>query len=450
MEEIDIQELFKYFVKKVKLAIAIFVAVVAMGNGYYFFLQKPEFKSYSTIVLSSDESSKSLTQNDVNLNKNLSLSYAEVIKSRRILDDVNEKINYGYSYEELLGKISVSSIQDTGIIKITATEEDPEKAANIANTTAENFVKVIPTLYKVNNVNILDRATIATEPSNKNLVKMEAIFVALGAVVAALTIFVIFYFDRSVKTSEQVEQITGLPVVGKIRKIKSKNIDSELILKDSPKSNISEDIRTIRTNLQFILNDEKTKVMLLTSGSPKEGKSFTSANLATSFAQAGKNVVLVDSDLRLGRTHKIFNVSNKSGLSNLLATHDISNLDEYVKKSKIKNLDIITRGTVPPNPSELLNSEDVDKLIKKLRKQYDFVIFDGAPVNGLSDSLILANKVDKVFVVCSSNITNSNDLSGAVKSLKNINSNVAGVIINRVSENSKHNNYYGDYYTKTL
>ena len=452
MEEIDLKELFKFFVKKISLMVTIFVAVLLAGNLYTFLLQKPTYQSYATIVLSSDESAQSITQNDVTLNKNLAGSYAEVIKSRRILDQVNTEIDYGYSYEQLLKKINVTSIDDTGIIKITATESTPEKAKTVANSTAEYFVKDIPSLYKVNNVNILDYAIESDKPSNKNIAKQELIYTAVGIILAAGIAFLIFYFDRTVRTTEQVEQITKLPVVGKVRKTVSGNdLESELVLKSDPKSNISEDIRTIRTNLQFIMNNAKNKVALITSSVPKEGKSFTSANLAIAFAQAGKKTILVDSDLRLGRVHKVFNISNHSGLSNMLADHKTTKFTEFVTKSKVKNLDIITRGTVPPNPSELLNSDDIDRLIAHLREQYDCIIFDGAPINGLSDSLVLANKVDRVFVVCCSGVTDSTELLNSTKSLKNINANVSGIILNKVNaDKTKKYGNYGEYYTHML
>ena len=172
----------------------------------------------------------------------------------------------------------------------------------------------------------------------------------------------------------------------------------ELIVFSKPKSNISEDIRTIRTNLKFTANDD-AKVLLVTSSVPGEGKSFISANLAAAFAQTGEKVLLVDADLRLGRVHKIFNQSATKGFSNMLISGTSEDLPEYIKKTTIPNLYIVSRGTVPPNPSELLNSSSCKKLINIFRENFDRVIFDGVPVNGLPDSLVLANLVDRVIIV---------------------------------------------------
>lgn len=217
----------------------------------------------------------------------------------------------------------------------------------------------------------------------------------------------------------------------------------ELIVFSKPKSNISEDIRTIRTNLKFTANDD-AKVLLVTSSVPGEGKSFISANLAAAFAQTGEKVLLVDADLRLGRVHKIFNQSATKGFSNMLISGTSEDLPEYIKKTTIPNLYIVSRGTVPPNPSELLNSSSCKKLINIFRENFDRVIFDGVPVNGLPDSLVLANLVDRVIIVTTIGYTSIDELNQTKKALEQIDANIAGVIVNKTPtiKRGKYSNYY--------
>lgn len=217
----------------------------------------------------------------------------------------------------------------------------------------------------------------------------------------------------------------------------------ELIVFSKPKSNISEDIRTIRTNLKFTANDD-AKVLLVTSSVPGEGKSFISANLAAAFAQTGEKVLLVDADLRLGRVHKIFNQSATKGFSNMLISGTSEDLPEYIKKTTIPNLYIVSRGTVPPNPSELLNSSSCKKLINIFRENFDRVIFDGVPVNGLPDSLVLANLVDRVIIVTTIGYTSIDELNQTKKALEQIDANIAGVVVNKVptTKRGKYSNYY--------
>lgn len=217
----------------------------------------------------------------------------------------------------------------------------------------------------------------------------------------------------------------------------------ELIVFSKPKSNISEDIRTIRTNLKFTANDD-AKVLLVTSSVPGEGKSFISSNLAAAFAQTGEKVLLVDADLRLGRVHKIFNQSAAKGFSNMLISGTSEDLPEYIKKTNISNLYIVSRGTVPPNPSELLNSSSCKKLVNIFRENFDRVIFDGVPVNGLPDSLVLANLVDRVIIVTTIGYTSIDELNQTKKALEQIDANIAGVVVNKAptTRRGKYSNYY--------
>ena len=216
----------------------------------------------------------------------------------------------------------------------------------------------------------------------------------------------------------------------------------ELVIYSKPKARISENIRTIRTNLQFTTN--ANKVLLVTSSVPGEGKSFISSNLAASFALADEKVLLIDCDLRLGRLHKIFNVSNENGFSNLLASE--INYDDFdqIKKTEINNLYVLPRGVVPPNPSELLNSPNAKELFNIFRDNFDRIIVDGVPVNGLPDSLIVSDLVDEVIIVCSAHYTNIDDLNETKKSLEKVGAKIAGVVVNKVtgSKSDRYDNYY--------
>jgi capsular exopolysaccharide synthesis family protein len=296
----------------------------------------------------------------------------------------------------------------------------------------------------MNNVDVWDVAIDAEKPYNISIVKNEVIYFAVGCVLAAGVIFILYYFDRTVKSVEQVETKVKLPIIGKVQKYNHDLKKTEIVVESRPKSNLSEDIRTIRTNLQFSSVDQDNKTLLVCSSVPGEGKSFTSANLAAAFAQTGLKVLIVDADLRLGRIHEIFGLSNSEGLSNLLAKKEDVNYAEFIKKTSIKNLYVMTRGSVPPNPSELLNSSNTKKMINSLKEVFDIVIFDGVPVNGLPDSLIMASMVDRVLVVCTAGYTNIDDLNETKKGLANVNANVAGVVVNKTKDtkNGKYYKYY--------
>ena len=218
----------------------------------------------------------------------------------------------------------------------------------------------------------------------------------------------------------------------------------EIIVERNPKSSVAEAIRIIRTNLEFSGIDKKINSILITSSVPSEGKSFISTNLATAFAQNGSKVLLIDCDMRKGRLHKIFNISNERGLSNLLLEDVEISFNSYIQKTNINNLYLLPKGVVPPNPSELLNSPKTKILLRVLSSKFDYLVLDGTPVNGLTDSLILTKYVDKTVVVASINYTKSNELEATKKSLISVGADIAGVIVNRDSD--AHSSYYGNYY----
>ena len=219
---------------------------------------------------------------------------------------------------------------------------------------------------------------------------------------------------------------------------------NEIIVDNNPKSSVAEAIRIIRTNLEFSGVDKKIRSVLITSSVPSEGKSFISTNLATAFAQNGIKVLLMDCDMRKGRLHKIFNIVNDRGLSNLLLENVETKFSSYIKKTNIENLYLLPKGVVPPNPSELLNSPKTKVLLRTLSDRFDYIILDGTPVNGLTDSLILTKYVDKTVIVASLNYTKTSDLEFTKKSLMSVGADIAGVIVNKTQD--IHGNYYGNYY----
>ncbi len=218
----------------------------------------------------------------------------------------------------------------------------------------------------------------------------------------------------------------------------------EIIVDKNPKSSVAEAIRIIRTNLEFSGVDKKVHSILITSSIPGEGKSFISTNLATAFAQNGSKVLLMDCDMRKGRLHKIFNIENDLGLSNLLLENVEVRFNNYIRRTRIENLYLLPKGVVPPNPSELLNSPKTKVLLRTLSDKFDYIILDGTPVNGLTDSLILTKYVDKTVIVTSINQTKTSELEFTKKSLISVGADIAGVIVNKT--NDIHGSYYGNYY----
>ena len=214
MEEIDLKELFTFFKSKIGLFIVIVVGVCLVGSIYGLLLQKPMYSSYTTVILGTDST---ITQSDVTLNKNLVNTYAEIVKSKRVLEQVIDELSLEISYESLASMISVSTVNNTEIIKISVNDIDAVNAKNVANVTASVFAEEISSLFDMDNVNILDEADMSEKPYNINIVKQIVIYFMIGFVLAVGILFVIYYFDRTIKSVEQVEQKIKLPILGSVQ-----------------------------------------------------------------------------------------------------------------------------------------------------------------------------------------------------------------------------------------
>lgn len=447
MEEIDIKDFLRYLKKFIIPMIV--VAILAVGATFFYdtSIKKPMYKTSTTVVLAqqTSENTSASTLNDININQKLVTTYSEIVKSKLVLQQVIDSLNLDTDVDSLSKHVTVTAVDDTEILKISVEDAEPESAAKIANKIAEVFSAEIVNIYKLNNVSTIDHAQTPENVSNNTTVRDSLIALLIAVFGVTAISFVIYYFDDTIKYSEDLETKIGLPVVGKIVKSDTprKDVADEIIVENYPKSIVSETIKGLRTNLQFSSVDSGFKTILITSANASEGKSFVSANLATSFAQANKKVLLVDCDLRKGRLHKIFNIANLNGYSNLL-TDEIENYKKYVKKTHIKNLSVIPRGVFPPNPSELLASNKNRDLIFALKSKYDIVIFDGAPCNGVTDSAIMSTLVDETLVVVRDNATKKATLDTATDSLKKVNAHVTGIVLNGVNrKTARYYSYYG-------
>lgn len=224
----------------------------------------------------------------------------------------------------------------------------------------------------------------------------------------------------------------------------------EIVTFQDPKSPVSEVFRTLRTSVQFANNKRGLRSLLITSTAPGEGKSWASANLAVAFAQAGKKVILVDCDMRKGRQYSIFNVSPTPGLSNFLSginsngEESSDNILSYIRETEVENLYIITSGSVPPNPSELLVSEQMMQTVEELKTVCDLVIFDGTPSSLVTDAVIISRYVDTTLIISAYKTTKMDDLEKVKREIENVGGKIAGVVINKMPVSQKQ--YYSTYY----
>lgn len=220
MEEINIKELFDYFISKFYLMFGILLVVLFVGAGYLMFIQKPLYNSYTTLVLTrivdSKEESTGITQGDLLLNQKLVSTYREIIKSRSIIKGVIDDLDLSYSVEELSKMIDVTSVRDTELIKISVNSTNALESTEIANSIASNFSTRIVEIYNIKNLSIIERAEVPKDPYNIDIIRQMLIFTFLGLALAFGIVFVIYYFDNTIKDDDEIEKIIGLPFLGAV------------------------------------------------------------------------------------------------------------------------------------------------------------------------------------------------------------------------------------------
>lgn len=289
----------------------------------------------------------------------------------------------------------------------------------------------------------IDRAIANPEPIQPQPMKSAGLAAVLGLMVAAGVVFLIAFLQDEVRNPEEFTRRWGVPVVGVITHYPSNQ--DQLITVAKPRMPVSEAFRSLRTNLQFSGIDAPLKTVLVTSASPADGKSSVVANLATVIAQSDKDVVVVDGDMRRPTLHKLFKLSNRIGLSDyFIRTPD--KLTGVVKKTKVNGLNIITSGSLPPNPSELLSSTKMQDVLNLLGKHFDMVLLDSPPLLAVTDALVLAKNVDGVVVVVDPKKTKRGAIRQALEQLQRIDARVLGVVLNNIKIKRSSYYYNRDYY----
>jgi capsular exopolysaccharide synthesis family protein len=289
------------------------------------------------------------------------------------------------------------------------------------------------------NIRVVDKAEVPLEPVRPKIKLNILLSVVLGLVLGTGLVFFFEYLDNTVKTADDIERFVKLPLLGSIPVIKNKDgIQPETITLSAPKSTISEAYRTVRTGVIFSSTDHQQRSLVVTSAEPKEGKTVTACNLAITMAQAGNRVLLVDADMRKPRIHKVFGVDNSVGLSSLLVGQ--AKLNQVVQKSSVPNLMVLPCGPIPPNPSELLGSEQMKKLLASLEKEFDRIVLDSPPTMAVADSTILSNLADQLMLVVSSGRTSREVVLRCKQILGDNQSQLLGVVLNNF--NVKHRDYY--------
>ncbi|RVU83805.1 polysaccharide biosynthesis tyrosine autokinase [Leucothrix sargassi] len=299
-----------------------------------------------------------------------------------------------------------------------------------------------------NNITIIDKAGVPYEKHKPRLRNNVAFGLLLGLMLGMGAAFLREFMDDTLKSSDELERITALPVLGLLPNLKNHSYEQVALLAHmEPRSPLAEAIRSLRTSLKFSTQYGAPRVTFITSSNPSEGKSSIALNLATAYAQVGGKVLLIDADLRNPSIHQLLKLDNLEGLTNYLAgAGDAENIS---RPCLIKQLRVITSGPIPPDPVELLSGKRMQALLDAASEEFDHIIIDGPPVIGLADALVLSNLADATILSVQAGKTRKASLIATLKRLERTSGNIIGTLLSRVDQSSNPEYSEDSYYTYT-
>ena len=441
----------------------------------------------------------SIIQNEVQYGKNhvavIELNNRLLSLKKQLIEKVNKLVAQGITSEDPLKSRQEIVLElialDSEIIGLNLRKKEADKLLNILNTKLNELppkqlkfskmqrdISVLNQSYallrqkleeaKINVASQIGRVQIvdyAKEPINsakdsKRIIIMGLIF-GLGFGVALA--FSLEFLDNSIKTVDEINKL-NLSVLGIIPSIgdenkkplfnfrkkfgnsnSSKGLKRRLMTREDPKSPVSEAYRGLRTSMLYSSTKSEPKSILVSSAGPGEGKTTTVANLAITYANLGKRTLLVDTDLRRPVVHKVFDLKREPGVTAFLSG-SIDNYKKLVQSSGVKNLSLITAGIIPPNPSELLGSDRMARLVKTLENDWDIVLFDSPPLIAVTDATMISQEIDQIVLVIKVGQTDKKAFHHTVSNLRNINAPLSGIIMNAVTGKSSYGSYYYYYY----
>lgn len=404
----------------------------------------PTYQATATLLVNQTQVPGVVQYNDILTSERLTNTYAELVKREPILRDVSTRLGLPTGSAGLSQKISVSTVRNTQLLRVSVRDQNPTRAADIANTVSQSFIDDNATqLTRPGTVSIAEQATVPGSPVSPNVILNTILGAVLGMVIASGLVALQEYFDDTVKTSKDIEAIPGAFTLGVVSRFSTKQSgpDSRPALSSISTAESAESYRQLRTNVHFAKLANELKTILVTSANPQEGKSTSVSNLAVVLAQAGQRVIVVDTDLRRPSLHRIFHLPNSFGLTGLLLS-EVEAPDAALLPSGVENLWVLPSGPLPPNPSELLTSPAMERMIQALRANADYVLFDSPPILAVTDASILAARTDGAILVAERGRTRTEALRRAHETLLRANARMLGVVINKAKRGGSGYGYY--------
>lgn len=435
------------------ITVCVTVLITTLGAVAYTLTQTPLYQATTRLYVSTTAGSSVADLYSGNrLSQDRVLSYTQLVMGETLAQRAADRLGL----DKLDASVTAKSKPGTVLIDVAVIDASPVRARDIANALSDEFVVMVRELETPISgsapdarVVVEQRASVPSAPVVPEKKKNLALGLGLGAILGVGLALLRDQLDRSIKSPEVVEEVTGTSVVGYIPF--DKNLASAHVISfDTDNSGTAEGFRKLRTNLQFLAVDQPPRLIVVTSTSPSEGKSTTAINVALSLAEAERNVVLVDGDFRRPRLAKYLDLVGSVGLSTVLSGS--ASLDEVLQETSFSHLTVLTAGSSPPNPSELLGSLTAKRTFSDLRTMFDYVIVDSPPLLAVTDGAILAAEADGAIVAVRAGETKRDQLAHAIGVLRDVDANVLGAVLTMLptrgsgSYNYSYNYYYGGSY----
>lgn len=395
-----------------------------------------------------------------NLAKSKVKSYMEWAKTRSVAEFAIDDLGLNTSAEALVGRITVDNPLDTPVIRVVATANTPEAARDLATAWLNGLAKegerqagitddAPDTVAPVLVLRVTESASLPTSPTFPNVKLSLVVGLLAGLFVGIIYALLKSILDRRLRTAEQVEREFDVPVIGAVPVDRAfetverlgETSAAEAMNVSRSQSALGEAMRELRTNLQYMNVDAPPRVMVVSSPLPGDGKSTITANLALAIAASGERVIVVDADLRRPTVAKTFGLVESVGLTDVLAGN--AELTDVLQPwGSAGNLLVMGAGKHPPNPSELLGSKSMEKILSELG-QAAIVLIDAPPLIPVTDSAILAAKTDGIILVASAGKTTTDAMSKALQNVERVGVKPLGIILNRMPLKGPNSAYYG-------
>jgi len=443
---VELSDYLRVVRKNVILLLALMLVGVGVG-ALIATVQQPSYSAQTQVFVSTQGggSSAELVQgNSFTLSR--VKTYASLATSQDVLERVIADLGLTLDSQTLAESVAASPVLDTTIIEINAVDEDPALAARIADAVAASLATTVAEIESPGEggspvqLTTVERATVPQTPVSPRPMLNVALGALLGLALGIAIALLREVLDTRIRDERGLKLVTELPVVGSMT-FDPKAKQRPLVVHSDPLSPRSEAYRTLRTNLQFVEVDGRSRTFVVTSSTPSEGKSSTAANLALALADAGETVILIDADLRKPKVAEYMNIDGSVGLTDVLIGR--AELVDAVQMWGESSLYVLPSGQIPPNPSELLGSKSMQALITQLETEFDWVLFDAPPLLPVTDAAVLSRNTAGAIMVVASGKATRHQLDVALGMLENVDAPVAGVVLTMLP--AKAANAYGAY-----